>query len=354
MVIPGRKYSAGSQYRYGYNGKELDKDISSDAYDYGMRISDQRLGRFLSVDPITSKYPELTPYQYASNNPIRLIDIDGLEGGIDPYYLRSIPKIQKMYAENISKLSDNYQKFKAIMNYSYAMDFVSTFLVSGRTLSTRNLLRYMEGQGGYDIYSYDELKNSSRFGYFWSANREASKGVMSQFVDYANSVKSKPGVYDVEFRKYHAKGQAAAMLFDMGTAFGSFAIVANGKFTLTVGENGEYSYKGNIYFTFADTYRWEKNRGGWEEEFVKHNRMLGLETVGAKQFYVRAYYEESIHGNQNSGLGGSNRGKIQDSYDIKNHSEPTADDTYAKPTGAKLINDSRPQLAPGGGGIIIW
>lgn len=77
--MPGRKFSAGGLYRYGYNGKELDKDISNDAYDYGMRISDQRLGRFLSVDPITAKYPELTPYQYASNRPIDGIDEDGLE-----------------------------------------------------------------------------------------------------------------------------------------------------------------------------------------------------------------------------------------------------------------------------------
>ncbi len=47
--------------------------------DYGMRIYDPRLGKFLSVDPITKKFPELTPYQFASNTPIRAIDLDGLE-----------------------------------------------------------------------------------------------------------------------------------------------------------------------------------------------------------------------------------------------------------------------------------
>lgn len=44
-----------------------------------MRIYDLRLGRFLSVDPIGSKYPMLTPYQFASNTPIQAIDLDGLE-----------------------------------------------------------------------------------------------------------------------------------------------------------------------------------------------------------------------------------------------------------------------------------
>jgi len=45
-----------------------------------MRIYDTRVGRFLSVDPLTPKYPELTPYQFGSNNPIENIDLDGLEG----------------------------------------------------------------------------------------------------------------------------------------------------------------------------------------------------------------------------------------------------------------------------------
>jgi RHS repeat-associated protein len=48
-------------------------------YDYGFRIYDPRLGRFLSIDPLTKKYPELTPYQFASNSPIENIDLDGLE-----------------------------------------------------------------------------------------------------------------------------------------------------------------------------------------------------------------------------------------------------------------------------------
>jgi hypothetical protein len=47
--------------------------------DYGMRIYDPRIGKFLSVDPITKEYPELTPYQFASNKPINSVDLDGLE-----------------------------------------------------------------------------------------------------------------------------------------------------------------------------------------------------------------------------------------------------------------------------------
>lgn len=81
MDMPGRKFGNGN--RYGFNGKERDKDMNSlTAYDYGFRIYNPAIGKFLSVDPLTSSYPELTPYQYASNTPIWAIDIDGLEGGV--------------------------------------------------------------------------------------------------------------------------------------------------------------------------------------------------------------------------------------------------------------------------------
>jgi RHS repeat-associated protein len=69
-----------SNYRYGFNGKEKDKNINSlTAYDYGFRIYNPAIGKFLSVDPLTGSYPELTPYQFASNTPVQAIDLDGLE-----------------------------------------------------------------------------------------------------------------------------------------------------------------------------------------------------------------------------------------------------------------------------------
>jgi RHS repeat-associated protein len=68
-------------YRFKFNGKESDDEIYGIGafQDYGMRMYDTRVCRFISVDPITKKYPELTPYQFASNTPIWGIDLDGLE-----------------------------------------------------------------------------------------------------------------------------------------------------------------------------------------------------------------------------------------------------------------------------------
>jgi RHS repeat-associated protein len=68
-------------YRFGFNGKEQDPEVSGsgNVYDYGFRIYNPRIARFLSVDPLTRSYPWYTPYQFAGNMPIAAIDLDGLE-----------------------------------------------------------------------------------------------------------------------------------------------------------------------------------------------------------------------------------------------------------------------------------
>jgi RHS repeat-associated protein len=76
MEMPNRTYSANNSYRFGFNGKENDNEVKGEGnqQDYGMRIYDPRLGRFLSVDPLTRTFPMLTPYAYAENDVIRSID----------------------------------------------------------------------------------------------------------------------------------------------------------------------------------------------------------------------------------------------------------------------------------------
>ncbi len=64
--------------RYKYVGKERDEETG--LYYYGARYYSAWLARFISVDPLNEKYPDLSSYQYASNRPITMIDLDGLEG----------------------------------------------------------------------------------------------------------------------------------------------------------------------------------------------------------------------------------------------------------------------------------
>jgi RHS repeat-associated protein len=66
--------------KYQYNGKELNEDFGLNLYAYGFRYYDAAISRFISVDPLANKFPYLTTFQYASGNPVKNIDLDGLEG----------------------------------------------------------------------------------------------------------------------------------------------------------------------------------------------------------------------------------------------------------------------------------
>ncbi|CAN5271199.1 hypothetical protein BH09BAC3_BH09BAC3_35180 [soil metagenome] len=68
-------------YRYGFNGKENDNEVKGNGnqQDYGLRIYDPRLGRFLSVDPLAASFAWNSPYCFAENSPIWGIDLDGGE-----------------------------------------------------------------------------------------------------------------------------------------------------------------------------------------------------------------------------------------------------------------------------------
>jgi len=47
--------------------------------DFKFRIYDSRIGRFFSVDPLNAHYAWNSPYAFAENNPIKYIDLEGLE-----------------------------------------------------------------------------------------------------------------------------------------------------------------------------------------------------------------------------------------------------------------------------------
>ncbi len=62
--------------RSGANGKEKDPETG---YGYfGARYMDHELmTMWLSIDPLSDKYPNISPYAYCMWNPVKLIDPDG-------------------------------------------------------------------------------------------------------------------------------------------------------------------------------------------------------------------------------------------------------------------------------------
>ncbi|MEO1438558.1 MAG: RHS repeat-associated core domain-containing protein, partial [Bacteroidota bacterium] len=78
--MTSRSFVSSSGYRYGFNGKENDPDWGGQLIqDYGFRLYNPGIAKFLSVDPLAPDYPFFTPYQFAGNMPTSATDLDGLE-----------------------------------------------------------------------------------------------------------------------------------------------------------------------------------------------------------------------------------------------------------------------------------
>jgi RHS repeat-associated protein len=77
--MPGRTYTAGTGYRYGFNGKENDNEVkgAGNQIDFGARVYDPRIGRWFAVDPMRKLAPDETPYRFGHDNPILYKDPNG-------------------------------------------------------------------------------------------------------------------------------------------------------------------------------------------------------------------------------------------------------------------------------------
>lgn len=106
MLQPGRNWNLGA-YRYGFNGKENDNEVKGEGnqQDYGMRVYDPRIGKFLSVDPLMKDYPWNSTYAFAENDVIRSIDLDGLEKVLAIYETVK-PGISKIHITRVGNIAE--------------------------------------------------------------------------------------------------------------------------------------------------------------------------------------------------------------------------------------------------------
>ena len=81
---------------------------------------------FLSVDPLASSYPELTPYQFASNSPIENIDLDGLEAFSVHGTFSDNTAFDMMSDDDIRRVAGNeYQSVNRGFNWPKGTNFLS-------------------------------------------------------------------------------------------------------------------------------------------------------------------------------------------------------------------------------------
>ena len=80
--------SLGGDNKYLFNNKELQDEqlggVNLDWYSYGARFYDPALGRWHVPDPFAESYYSHSPYHFTGNDPINLIDANGMS--YSPYY----------------------------------------------------------------------------------------------------------------------------------------------------------------------------------------------------------------------------------------------------------------------------
>jgi RHS repeat-associated protein len=66
------------EHLWQYNSKERQDDFDLFWLDYGARNYDAQVGRWHSVDLLAEKYDSWSPFNYVANNPIKMIDPNGM------------------------------------------------------------------------------------------------------------------------------------------------------------------------------------------------------------------------------------------------------------------------------------
>ncbi|MEE3485611.1 MAG: hypothetical protein VZQ98_14980 [Bacteroidales bacterium] len=109
MTMPGRSYDAG--YRYGFQGQDRERELwGGEASFFKYRISDNRLGRFFSVDPLSSKFPWNSSYAFSENRLIDGVEMEGLEyvsaADFGENNLKGTPTVDHPYYYSFEKYRD--------------------------------------------------------------------------------------------------------------------------------------------------------------------------------------------------------------------------------------------------------
>lgn len=125
---------------YKFNGKELDKETG--LYYYGARYYDPRTSIWMSTDPLMEKYPNINPYVYCAQNPVKYVDPDG-------------QKIVIHYKEGKSFFSRLFEKRKSI-TYSPGMKYEGKNKFVSETVNALNYVRSADTEGIIDKVSNDD------------------------------------------------------------------------------------------------------------------------------------------------------------------------------------------------------
>ena len=127
----GKSWEGGYSQPYLYNGKEIDMMHGLEWYDYGARMYDPGICRFMTMDPLCEKYYNVSPYVYCHSNPVMRIDPDGK----DDWELR---RSGQLILIRIGGDVDNIQYGKKSFSIAHGAFGKTTEKMIGKDFSGRN------------------------------------------------------------------------------------------------------------------------------------------------------------------------------------------------------------------------
>lgn len=162
--LMGESKSLASSQRYKYNGKELDRTHGLDWYDYGARMYDPALARWMVPDPLAEKYYGVSPYAYCHDNPTNAMDPDGKN------------PIFNTRGEYIGMTKEGYTGQIYVYTGMSKLDF-----------SSENITFWTKPDGEYSAYfkTYDEVERS----YTGKAKANFESNVLNNVVSHFNGTK---------------------------------------------------------------------------------------------------------------------------------------------------------------------
>jgi len=180
LRLGGLSTTTGVPNRYRYNGKELHDELGLGWYDYGARMYDPSVGRFTTIDRFSEKYLDMTAYQYAANNPVLFIDVNGDSIKINYEGNDILYQDGKLYdsnrneyrGEGVKVKKDGSIKYKGFLKKSFnALNKIATTkagaaMIDALETSEQNvILKYQSGAAnfvpGFESFGNPDLKNNA-------------------------------------------------------------------------------------------------------------------------------------------------------------------------------------------------
>ena len=248
--------------------------------DFGARIYDSRVGRFMSIDPFMSMYPFYSSYQFAGNKPIWKIDWKGLE--------EAEPEMSKeQINEKVTALKIQYQKM------------IWTARSVGANVAAANLQNFLEGSGSPRTLSASWLRSHS-------VVRKGENRIKRYFQDKNIPIWGSDMEVGQTIRRsdyWEAAINSYSSFNELSYASGGSNIRADGDFSLTKTENNIISVSGTVIMNWNDPYDWHDGLGFWipGSGYINDADAMFLEEHGgANSFEMLSSWEYSYSGTYNT------------------------------------------------------